>query len=639
MKSPYIFISYKSEEFDESNWVKSQLENAGIACWMAPESIPGGSNYALQIPRAIRDCSVFVLILSSKAQTSEWVTREVDRAISMKKVVLPFCIEDCSLRDNYDFYFSTVQRYNAWNDRKQSISSLISDLQNRYLPMNPSLQGYSYVSEALTKHNSHLVDNSNNSSSGRNPNNRSNNNSRKIRKENIKRANRTLLYIIAGGCVLLLLFVTILASKKNTKPDSNIPDSSDKDITTDSTKKSPIPVDETKYNTNGTVRILNQKYAQSFDFERLAARFHEESGIKVSVESPPVGTYSEVLNSEITGSNSDPTLFMLSGPSDFDKFGFECLELSDTDAKRELVDDTYTLRGQNGKVYGLACIVEAYGLIVNTRLLAKAGYTITEIQSFSDLQRIVKDITSRKDELGFSAFTSPSVGGGISGDYRFAEHAPSVPLYYEIKDNDFNIGMDLRGTYLDRYQDFIDLYLDNSTVSRKEAINRSLEDAQKDFLMDKAVFHQDGSWSTDDIKSIIDDQAAVIPLYMGIPGEENQGINETISYYWCVNKYASEDDIEATLQFLYWTVSSEAGIRIMTQDMGFQIPYKNASVPDNIFLETLHTQQEQGYETIKQYYKYGDYTLWSSRLKTAIERYTEDSASWKDVESAYTLLW
>ena len=75
--------------------------------------------------------------------------------------------------------------------------------------------------------------------------------------------------------------------------------------------------------------------------------------------------------------------------------------------------------------------------------------------------------------------------------------------------------------------------------------------------MDKAVFHQDGSWSTDDIKSIIDDQAAVIPLYMGIPGEENQGINETISYYWCVNKYASEDDIEATLQFLYWTVSSE----------------------------------------------------------------------------------
>lgn len=72
----------------------------------------------------------------------------------------------------------------------------------------------------------------------------------------------------------------------------------------------------------------------------------------------------------------------------------------------------------------------------------------------------------------------------------------------------------------------------------------------------------------------MEDEAAVIPLYMGMPGEEKQGLNKTCSYYWCVNKFASEDDKEAAEQFLYWLVTSKNGIQIMTRNMGFQIPYR-----------------------------------------------------------------
>ena len=63
-----VFISYKSEEFDDANWVKAALETNGISCWMAPMCIPGGSNYAVEIPQAIREAKVFVLILSEKSQ-------------------------------------------------------------------------------------------------------------------------------------------------------------------------------------------------------------------------------------------------------------------------------------------------------------------------------------------------------------------------------------------------------------------------------------------------------------------------------------------------------------------------------------------------------------------------------------------
>ena len=199
--------------------------------------------------------------------------------------------------------------------------------------------------------------------------------------------------------------------------------------------------------------------------------------------------------------------------------------------------------------------------------------------------------------------------------------------------------MSLRGTYTDGLRDYIDLYLDNSTILRGEASARTLQDAQEEFLLGKAVFHQDGSWNTDVLRSVLDNEAAVIPLYMGMPGEENQGINETYTYFWCVNKYAKEDDIEASLQFLQWLVTSEEGLRIMTKDMGFQIPYKRAQAPDDIFMNTLSRQKEQGIETVRQYYKYGQYSSWINSLKNTIRDYADGSGNWEAVREAFTSLW
>ena len=62
--SKQIFISYKSEEYDEALWVKNRLEKEKVSCWMAPMDIPGGSSYAVEITKAIKECKIYVLILS-----------------------------------------------------------------------------------------------------------------------------------------------------------------------------------------------------------------------------------------------------------------------------------------------------------------------------------------------------------------------------------------------------------------------------------------------------------------------------------------------------------------------------------------------------------------------------------------------
>ncbi len=123
-----VFISYKAEELDEASWVKSTLEANGISCWMAPESITGGSTYAGEIAHAITGARVFLLILSKKAQTSPWIPREIDVAINARKTILPFVIENCDLNDDFKFYLSNIQQYRAYAGKVAAIKKLMNDI-------------------------------------------------------------------------------------------------------------------------------------------------------------------------------------------------------------------------------------------------------------------------------------------------------------------------------------------------------------------------------------------------------------------------------------------------------------------------------------------------------------------------------
>ena len=130
MDGKYVFISYKVEEYDQAKAVKEHLEENGIPCWMAPMSIRGGLSYAQEIPPAIQRSSVFLLILSEKAQASKWVPREVDQAINCGKTIMPYMLENCPLRNDFSFYLTNVQRYEAFRDPEETLQRMTRDIQN-----------------------------------------------------------------------------------------------------------------------------------------------------------------------------------------------------------------------------------------------------------------------------------------------------------------------------------------------------------------------------------------------------------------------------------------------------------------------------------------------------------------------------
>ncbi len=120
-----VFISYSSKEADAANMVRAALEKNGIGVWMAPESIPGGSDYVKEIPAAIRECEVFILMLSDTAQQSIWISSELERAFKSEKIILPFAIENCDLNDDFDFLLSRCQRILAYEGENAAIETLV----------------------------------------------------------------------------------------------------------------------------------------------------------------------------------------------------------------------------------------------------------------------------------------------------------------------------------------------------------------------------------------------------------------------------------------------------------------------------------------------------------------------------------
>lgn len=123
-----VFISYCSANEADARWVKAVLEANGVSCWMAPESIPGGSSYPEQIPIAIEHCKVLVLVFSQKTNSSIWVPKEMLQALNCGKLVMPFMLEDCALGKDFAFPLTNVQRYPAYTDRQAVTEQMVREI-------------------------------------------------------------------------------------------------------------------------------------------------------------------------------------------------------------------------------------------------------------------------------------------------------------------------------------------------------------------------------------------------------------------------------------------------------------------------------------------------------------------------------
>ena len=443
---------------------------------------------------------------------------------------------------------------------------------------------------------------------------------------------KKILSLVLTGALAMSLLAGCGSGSDTTTTDST--DAAAEDIAEDTAEDTGDAAETSS--AEGSVYYLNFKPEQDQQWQDLAAVYTEQTGVPVTVVTAASGQYETTLMSEM-GKSGAPTLFQVNGPVGLANWKDYCYDLSGSDIYGELTSDTYALK-DGDKVAGIGYVIESYGLIVNTDLLEQAGYTTDDIQSFEDLKAVAEDITARSDELGFAAFTS--AGMDSSSDWRFKTHLANLPIYFEYQDKGITSTDAIEGTYLDNYRAMWDLYINNSTCDPAELSAKTADDATSEFLNGEAVFYQNGSWEYGNVSGegkFSDDQLAMIPIYFGAGDEANQGLCTGTENYWCVNNQADEADIQATLDFIYWCVTSEEGTKAMAEDMGFVIPFKSAQEPTNLFVKTDQEMTAAGKTPISWNFTTMPSEEWKNGVGQALTAYAADQtdANWDGVVSAF----
>lgn len=411
--------------------------------------------------------------------------------------------------------------------------------------------------------------------------------------------------------------------------------------TTDSSNSSSAAGDASK----GKVYYLNFKPEQNDAWQNLAKAYTEETGVEVTVKTAAEGTYESTLTAEMD-KNEAPTLFQVNGPVGLANWKDYCLDLSSADIYSQLTTQDYALKDGDA-VYGIAYVIESYGIIYNKDLLQKycdsdfaTVKSIDEINSFDKLKTVADEIQANKDALGVKgAFTS--AGMDSSSDWRFKTHLANLPIYFEYKDDNISSTDAIKGTYLDNYKKIFDLYITDSTCDPTALASKTGTDSETEFTSGEAVFFQNGSWEYGAITKagFTKDQIGMLPIYIGVGDEANQGLCTGSENYWCVNNKASADDQAATLDFMNWCVTSEAGTKAMADDMGFVIPFKSAKAATNKFVQIDNELTAAGKTPVSWNFTTMPSENWKNGVGTALTQYAAGTGAWDDVVKAFVDGW
>ena len=414
---------------------------------------------------------------------------------------------------------------------------------------------------------------------------------------------------------------------------------------------------------DGSVYLLNFKPESDGAWQELAKTYTDQTGVEVSVLTAAEGQYETTLKAELAKADA-PTIFNIGNSAAAETYANYLYDLSDSSLYDHLTDKSLALT-QDGKVVAIANCYECYGIIYNKTILQNYidNYegavisSIDEINNFETLNKVAQDINDNVDAINEAcgtelteAFASSGLDGGSS--WRFSGHLAGVALYYEFKD----AGCDLiagqstvTGAYLDNFKNVWDMYT-NTSAADKATLDSGAYQAQQEFGMGEAVFYQNGDWEYAALTSGQDesgyvttaDDVSMMPIYFGVD-DEHEGLAVGTENHWAVNSQASEADIQATLTFLDWVITSDEGRLAISQDMGLTAPFDTFTgdfASKNGFAAMANEYAVKGCTSVAwSFNATPSVDNWRADFVAPLTEYTERGGSWDDVETAFVDQW
>lgn len=407
-----------------------------------------------------------------------------------------------------------------------------------------------------------------------------------------------------------------------------------------------------------TVRFLNFKPEIATVYEEIVGKYKEETGNTVIVETAANNTYEQTLSAKMATSEA-PTIFQVNGPRGYANWQDYCADMTDTELYRHLTDKSSALV-YNGRAYGIPYTVEGYGIIYNKEITdkyfdleAKAVdfSSMEDVNSFEKLKLLVEDMQDKKDFLGIKGvFACTSLKSG--DDWRWQTHLANIPIYYEFQKNNVDLTGDgtkaITFEYGDYFKNIFDLYINNSTVDSKVLGSKITDESMAEFALGECAMVQNGNWAWSQINGINGNTVTAenikyLPIYMGVGGEEAQGLCIGTENFFCINSQADSAEQKAAADFLYWLYSSDSGKNYVTHSLGFIAPFDtfaDAEKPDDpLTKEVLDWMEKENTVNIP-----WNFTLFPSQtfkedFGAALLQYAQGSIDWEQVKNTVITGW
>ena len=128
-KQRRIFISYSRINEVFAVKLAVELKSAGYSVWLDQLDIPTGARWDDEIEKALRECSIFLAILTPAFVESENAKDEIGYAIDHGKRILPVLLEDCDVPlrlRRFQYVDFTTKSYKAGiQSAKQLLRNLV----------------------------------------------------------------------------------------------------------------------------------------------------------------------------------------------------------------------------------------------------------------------------------------------------------------------------------------------------------------------------------------------------------------------------------------------------------------------------------------------------------------------------------
>lgn len=131
MDNPSVFISHSSSNSAIAQDICCFLESHGVRCWIAPRDIQPGAAYPSEITRGIKECPIFLVILTKESTYSPHVNTETDIAFNANKRIIPLFADNVDLGDSMSYYLARKQWILGYKDYKHALQNLLNCILNQ----------------------------------------------------------------------------------------------------------------------------------------------------------------------------------------------------------------------------------------------------------------------------------------------------------------------------------------------------------------------------------------------------------------------------------------------------------------------------------------------------------------------------